>query len=145
MARIITPEVSRQLAMRRKELGSRVGRPKGSLSPKTIQKIKDKASLEEAARKRAGRILNNLLLSSDAGDTQASKEIFDRAFGKTAQEIKVETHHIFSLAELASSRHALPSMLGTTADAIILPTNEEQASVPYIDAPEVKPTDENAS
>lgn len=112
-----TTEQAMKMAEHRKAIGRVGGRPKGSLSPQTIKKIKDKQTLEAAARARAGRVLNNLLLSSDAGDTQASKEIFDRAFGKPEQGIKAVVEHTFSLRELAEQRS---KMLDGNADLIVI-------------------------
>ena len=56
--------------------------------------------------KQTGRIVNNLLLGSDRLDTSASKELFERAFGKVPQGVQMQTVQ-FSLKELAEYRKSL--------------------------------------
>lgn len=99
MARQLTPELAR-------EIGKLGGRPKGSLSPNTIRAIKSKEAMIKEIEKQTGRIVNNLLLGSDRLDTSASKELFERAFGKVTQGVDMRVAQ-FSLKELAEYRKNL--------------------------------------
>ncbi len=99
MARHMSSELAR-------EVGKLGGRPKGSLSPNTIRAIKTKEALLKQIEKQTGRILNNLLLSSDKGDTPASKELFERAYGKVTQGVDMRVAQ-FSLKDLAVHREKL--------------------------------------
>lgn len=107
MARgIQTTERAQELVAIRRATGRLGGRPKGVLNAATIQKIKDKRSMEAAIQKRAGRIVDNLLRGSDELDTQASKELLERGFGKVVQPID-NTIKIFSLTGLAKEQDML--------------------------------------
>ena len=86
-----------------REVGKLGGRPKGSLSPNTIRAIKTKEAMIKEIEKQTGRIVNNLLLGSDRLDTSASKELFERAFGKVPQGVQMQVA-TFSLKELAEYR-----------------------------------------
>ena len=57
--------------------------------PLVIKGVTDKASLEKASVKLAGRALGNLVRASDMLDTRASVEILDRAVGKVSQGLEV--------------------------------------------------------
>lgn len=95
--------MSSQLA---REVGKLGGRPKGSLSPNTIRAIMTKETMIKEIEKQTGRIVNNLLLGSDRLDTSASKELFERAFGKVPQGVQMQVA-TFSLKELAEYRDNL--------------------------------------
>lgn len=99
MARHMSSELAR-------EVGKLGGRPKGSLSPNTIKAIQTKEAMLKEIEKQAGRIINNLLLGSDRGDTPASRELLERAFGKVPQGVNVQSVQ-FSLKELAEYRKSL--------------------------------------
>jgi hypothetical protein len=99
MARHMSSELAR-------EVGKLGGRPKGSLSPNTIRAIKTKEAMIKEIEKQTGRIVNNLLLGSDRLDTSASKELFERAFGKVTQGVDMRVAQ-FSLKELAEYRKEL--------------------------------------
>ncbi len=76
--------------------------------------------------KQTGRIVNNLLLGSDRLDTSASKELFERAFGKVPQGVQMQVA-TFSLKELAEYREKLKieALSGTILKAsniIIMPS-----------------------
>lgn len=88
----LTPELSRKYG----KLG---GRPKGVLDPKTIARIQTQKAVQEIILKNAGFITDNLLRGSANLDVQASKELFDRAFGKAPQAIDMRVA-VFSLKDL---------------------------------------------
>jgi len=88
------------------EIGILGGRPKGSLNPNTILAIRTKEAMIKEIEKQTGRIVNNLLLGSDKQDTSASKELLDRAFGKSIQAINLQAV-TFSLKDLAEYREKL--------------------------------------
>lgn len=104
MARHFTPELAR-------EVGKLGGRPKGVLNKSTIIAIKSKEAFAEAIKEKAGFIAENLLISSARGDTSASKELLERAFGKVPQGVQVQSVQ-FSLKELAEYRKNLTSQQG---------------------------------
>lgn len=83
----LTSARAKELVEIRRARGIKGGRPKGVLNPATIARIKDKKTMEAAIQKRAGRIVDNLLRGSDALDTQASKELLERGFGKVVQPV----------------------------------------------------------
>jgi len=83
-----------------------LGRVKGVLNPATIARIQTKQAMEEIIRQKAGFIINNLLMGSANLDTSASKELFDRAFGKSIQAINLQAV-TFSLKDLAEYREKL--------------------------------------
>ena len=83
-----------------------IGRPKGVLSPATIQKIKTKQALEKALAEKAGLLADNLLRASNNLDTRATEIALDRAFGKIPQGINVQAVQ-FSLKELSEYRKNL--------------------------------------
>lgn len=125
MSRVITKEVAAQLRAARIASGNVGGRPKGSLSPQTIAKINNKKALEAAIQKRAGRVLNNLLLGSDALDTQASKELLERGFGKVAQQLEVSG--TFTLRAIHARAIDAPKIIeGEVLRVIDAPQEEEK-------------------
>lgn len=97
----------------RRATGRLGGRPRGVLNPSTIARIKDNATFEAEARKRAGRVLNNLLVASDFLDTGASKEILDRGLGPIRKDI----HFTGEFALKALHVHALPVVAAQVAAA----------------------------
>lgn len=88
----LTPEFNRRVG----KLG---GRPKGVLDPKTIARIKTQQAVQAIILQKAGFITDNLLRGSQNLDVQASKELFDRAFGKAPQAIDMRVA-VFSLKDL---------------------------------------------
>ena len=106
MARNLTTADAMNLAILRRSMGKLGGRPKGVLDKKTIAKIKTKEAMQEIIAKKAGRIIDNLLIGSDLQDTTASKELLERAFGKVPQGVQMQVA-TFSLKELAEYRKGL--------------------------------------
>ena len=86
--------------VRRATANGTIGRPKGSLSSNTIKAIATKEAMIKEIEKQTGRIVNNLLLGSDAKDTSASRELLDRAFGKVIQGVDMRVAQ-FSLKDLS--------------------------------------------
>lgn len=105
------------------------GRPRGVLNASTIAKIKDKATFEAEARKRSGRVLDNLLVASDLLDTSASKEVLERGFGKVSQDVnltgefQVKSLHMHVLpaagVPIVESQDAAPEVMPTGAPPLI--------------------------
>ncbi len=106
----LTPEKSRVLAIRRRELVAqgkiKMGRPKGSLNLATIAKINSRESFITEGQKLAGKWLADLHRNSDEGDTRATLGALDRV-GIIAVQ-KIEHEHKFSLVNLADARTQLP-------------------------------------
>ena len=99
MAKYFTKQNARAIGL----LG---GRPKGVLDKKTIERIKTKEAVQEIIQKKAGLIIDNLLIGSNLQDTAASKELLERAFGKIPQGVNIQAVQ-FSLKELADYRKAV--------------------------------------
>ncbi len=89
-----------------RNIGLLGGRPKGVLNPSTIAKIKTQEAVQKIILEKAGFITENLLRGSANLDVQASKELFDRAFGKAPQAIDMRVAH-FSLKDLHEHRERI--------------------------------------
>lgn len=77
-------------------------------------------------------------ITAKAPDGQAIEQGLARVHGRAPESIKIETHHTFSLAELATSRNAFPALNGNS-DVTILPTNEEeQPDAHQLDVPDIE-------
>ena len=69
------------------ENGKKGGRPKSSA---TLQTQKQRELLLKKLEKEAGPIFNKLIEKAKAGDVAATKELFDRAYGKAPQKFDDE-------------------------------------------------------
>lgn len=120
----ITKKTAAELAAYRKAIGRQGGRPKGVLNTKTIAKINSRETFIEHVGKHAGRLADDLLRSSEAGDTRATLGALDRV-GIIAVQ-KVEHEHKFSLIGLDGVRKSLnaaPEMIDATKDMRIIDTH----------------------
>lgn len=63
------------------------GRPKGSLNPETIRKMKARAILQKMIEDEIAPLAKVLVEKGKGGDVVAIKELFDRAFGKPVQAV----------------------------------------------------------
>lgn len=104
-----TTESARAGHVRRAELVAqgkiKLGRPKGVLNKETIAKIQSRETFIEHVSKYAGKITDDLLRNSEAGDTRASLGLIDRV-GIIATQ-KIEHEHKFSLVGLQTDRERL--------------------------------------
>lgn len=122
--RAMTRERALAMVARRKELGIKSGRPKGVLNKATILKIQSRDSFVTEGLKHVGKVQDDLLRNSSAGDTRASLGFLDRVGIAPVQ--KVEGEIKFSLAELGKSRE----MIDGNADVISVDAPKEDVEVP---------------
>jgi hypothetical protein len=102
----ITKENAMQMVELRRSMGKMGGRPPGVLDKRTIEKTKTIEAFVQVVKDKAGFIADNLLQGSQRGDTSASKELLERAFGKVPQGVQMQVA-TFSLKELAEYRKGL--------------------------------------
>lgn len=105
----ITPANARARLAQRNKLAAegkiKLGRPKGVLNKSTIAAIQSRETFIEHVSKYAGKITDDLLRNSEAGDTRASLGLIDRV-GIIATQ-KIEHEHKFSLVGLQNDRTQL--------------------------------------
>ena len=73
------------------------GRKKGSLFPKTMQKLTEAELLRESLRPHVADVARALIAQALTGDTSAIKEVFERVAGKATVPIEVTQKQLLPL------------------------------------------------